>query len=192
MKLIVGLGNVGQEYTATRHNLGFMVVDRLASELGIKFGKQPSIYKAMETAHSQEQGIILLKPHTFMNLSGNAVEPVMHYYKIDPIDVWVAHDELDLPFGTLRIRQGGSSGGHNGLKSIIEQLGENFGRIRLGIGNETLNHPIPAIDFVLQNFTKNESEQLDTVLEQTARLILKHHADGALTDTTFRLLNGTN
>lgn len=188
MKLIVGLGNIGQQYTGTRHNLGFMVVDRLAGELDSKFEKQPSIFKDMEIARNQEQEIILLKPHTFVNLSGKAIQPVMHYYKIDPSDVWVVHDDLDLEFGTLRIRQGGSSGGHNGLKSVIEQIGENFGRIRLGIGNEALNNPIPAIDFVLQKFTKEETGQLNPIIEQTARIILDHHAGGELTDTTFKLV----
>ncbi len=186
MKLIVGLGNVGREYAETRHNVGFMVADFLAGQHGLEFSKQASIFKDMELAKADDY--IVLKPHTMMNLSGRAIQAVAQFYKIDPSDTWVIHDDFDLEFGKLRLRHGGSSGGHNGLRSAIEALGQAFGRIRIGVRNQQFNNPFPAVDFVLQKFTNEEIQQLPKIIEKTSAIILGQLGDGQLTDTSFDLL----
>lgn len=186
MKLIVGLGNIGKEYEATRHNVGFMVADYLAAQASLTFSRQAGIFKEMELAKGD--GYILLKPHTMMNLSGRAIQTVAHYYKIEPADVWVIHDDFDLDFGKLRLRQGGSSGGHNGLKSTIESLGKSFGRVRVGIRNQQFSNPIPAIDFVLQKFASDEQKQLSQVIEKTASIIMTNLNNGSLSDTSYSLI----
>ncbi len=134
MKLIIGLGNPGTEYADTRHNIGFMVVDKLARELGTQAPqwKEEERFGAMTVKIGD---VMLAKPVSFMNRSGEVVSAIMHYYKLTPADVWVIHDDLDLPIGKIRIREKGSSAGHNGVKSIIEQLhSDSFVRFRLGIG----------------------------------------------------------
>ncbi len=166
-----------------------MVADYLAAQANLTFSKQTNIFKEMELARSND--FILLKPHTMMNLSGQAIQAVGHYYKIESQDVWVIHDDFDLDFGKLRLRQGGSSGGHNGLKSIIENIGESFVRIRVGIRNQQFNNPIPAIDFVLQKFTPEEQEKLPLIISESASIILSRLNDGRLTDTSSNLLNGS-
>lgn len=186
MKLIVGLGNIGKNYIATRHNIGFMVADYLAEQTDLTFSKQASIFKDMELAHGNQ--LMLLKPHTMMNLSGQAVHAVVHYYKLSSKDIWVIHDDFDLDFGKLRMRQDGSSGGHNGLKSIIEFLGEDFGRIRVGIHNNKFNNPVPATDFVLQKFSPEEQKQLPSIIHDTAHIVLDHVKEGELKDASFNLL----
>lgn len=188
MKLIVGLGNIGREYAETRHNIGFKIVDYLAKDTGVEFTKQSTIFKDMELARNPNGGFILLKPHTMMNLSGRAVEAAAYFYRIGAQDIWVIHDDFDLEFGTLRIRQGGSSGGHNGLKSIIHAMGEDFGRVRVGVGNSELKNPLPSDVFVLSKFNPSEEKQLDQIIEQTATIVENHINDGELKDTTFKLL----
>jgi len=134
MKLIIGLGNPGTEYADTRHNIGFMVVDKLARELGTQTPqwKEEEKFGAMTVKIGD---VMLAKPVSFMNRSGEVVSAIMRYYKLTPADVWVIHDDLDLPIGKIRIREKGSSAGHNGVKSIIEQLhSDSFVRFRLGIG----------------------------------------------------------
>jgi len=166
MKLIVGLGNPGPKYASTRHNIGFMVVERLARELG---SGQPTWETNtkwnVETAKIGEA--LLVRPLTFMNKSGYAVKAAADYYKLDPSDVWVIHDDIDLPLGKIRIRTGGASGGHNGVDSIIAQLKtDQFTRFRLGIGrgkedikrhtDRNLKHR-GVIDFVLSRFHQGEA-----------------------------------
>lgn len=173
MKLIVGLGNPGSEYSETRHNLGYMVIDKLEEQMkvGLVFEKKLKADVAM-FVHDSET-LILAKPQTFMNLSGESVSKIAKFYKIKTEDVWVISDDLDLDFGKVRVRVGGSSGGHNGLKDIIAKLGEGFTRFRIGIKSSDLDK-VPADKFVLQKFTKNEAEQLDEIIEATTMLI--HHA----------------
>ncbi len=173
MKLIVGLGNPGSEYSETRHNLGYMVIDKLEEQMkvGLVFEKKLKADVAM-FVHDSET-LILAKPQTFMNLSGDCVSKITKFYKIKTEDVWVISDDLDLDFGKVRVRVGGSSGGHNGLKDIIAKLGEGFTRFRIGIKSSDLDK-VPADKFVLQKFTKNEAEQLDEIIEATTMLI--HHA----------------
>lgn len=169
MKLIVGLGNPGDKYKDTRHNVGFMVVEKLAHELGgsdVKWGNEEKHSALM----AKTGDILLMKPTTFMNASGVAVSSAMRFYKLSPEDVWVIHDDLDLPLGKIRIRVGGASAGHHGIDSIIKELGsDKFTRIRLGIGRGTSKngaiadrkmHTSSVIDFVLSRFGKSEAGEL--------------------------------
>lgn len=168
MKLIVGLGNPGKEYNLTRHNVGFMVIDALAEKLGVKLANERKL-KADVAITLRAETLIVAKPTTFMNLSGSAVEKIAQFYKIDPKDMWVISDDLDLEFGKVRLRKGGSSGGHNGLRDIIDKVGEGFVRFRIGIdNNETA---IPAEAFVLQKFSKDEQVRLGKIIDNTLDLL---------------------
>lgn len=166
MKLIVGLGNPGHEYESTRHNIGFMVVEKLSRELvGEAATWEGDSKKNVMTAKVGD--VLLVKPMTFMNKSGFAVKALMDFYKLTPSDVWVIHDDIDLQLGKIKIREKGSSAGHNGVASIIEQLGtDEFVRFRLGIGrgtevegekvNRNLHHR-SVIAFVLSRFKESEA-----------------------------------
>lgn len=189
MKLIVGLGNIGKGYEHTRHNLGFMVVDELISnhdDLPAPANNNKFHAHISEGTLSGEK-VILAKPTTYMNLSGQAVGALAQFYKVAPADVWVIHDELDLTFGKLRVRQGGGTAGHNGLKSIVEAIGDGFGRYRIGIANDTLRNPIAPDAFVLAKFDNQESDALPTIVHQTAGIVIQHLHE-ALTDTTYSLI----
>ena len=171
MKLIVGLGNPTKQYEMTRHNIGFMVIDELAKKLGVTLKSERKL-KAEIAITLRAETLILAKPETFMNLSGTSVQKIAQFYKIKAEDIWVISDDLDLDFGKLRLRQNGSSGGHNGLKDIIEKVGEDFVRFRVGIKNEQ-ESKIPAEDFVLQKFSKSEQAELPEVIEKTLNLIVE-------------------
>lgn len=163
MKLIVGLGNPGNEYKNTRHNIGFMVLDKIAEKLNESFNKENFSGKYFMTNINGEK-TIFLKPQKYMNLSGEVVRDYVLYYKIDLSDIIIIVDDLDLPTGKIRLRTHGSSGGHNGLKNIFSNLGtENIKRIKIGISN---NKDIDTKDYVLGNI-KNEDKKLidDTVLK---------------------------
>ena len=171
MKLIVGLGNIGREYENTRHNIGFMVVDELAKRLGVTFCKEDrSAYCAEYRAPEK---ILIIKPTTYMNLSGIAGGAYANFYHIDPEDIAVIQDDMDLPVGHLRIRRKGSAGGHNGIKSIIGCLNSQaFPRVKLGVGAK----PHPDYDlaaWVLSNFTKEEENLLSGVIERGAQAALE-------------------
>ena len=156
MKLIVGLGNPGPEYEKTRHNVGFMGVDRLAEALHIKIDKQKFQSLLGETNVNGEK-VILLKPMTYMNLSGQAVRASMDWYKPELEDFVVLFDDMDIPLGSIRLRMKGSAGGHNGIKSIIQHIGtQDFQRIKIGIGRP--NRGQEVIRHVLQPFEKQEWE----------------------------------
>lgn len=154
MRMIVGLGNPGREYRDTRHNAGFMVVDEYAGDLGLGFVEE----KRWQSKISRDGNRYLLKPQTFMNESGAAVGKVAAFYKIKPAQVLVLYDDIDLPLGRLRIRGGGSAGGHNGMRSVINHLGtQDFPRLRIGIGTgakETIKH-------VLGKFRDEERSELE-------------------------------
>lgn len=176
MYLIAGLGNPGREYRESRHNFGFMVLDRLAERLNVQFDKEQ--LKALVTTVPYEgRKLLLAKPITYMNDSGKAVVPLMHYYKIPQERLFVVHDDMDLPFGTLRVRPNGSNGGQKGMGSIITQLGsQDFCRLRCGIG-----HPpgqMEVIDFVLNKFSKEDSELLPLVLDKAASCVLDFVTQG--------------
>jgi PTH1 family peptidyl-tRNA hydrolase len=163
MKLIVGLGNIGEKYTWTRHNVGFMVVDKWAIQNDITFKENKKLLCNLVKFKKGSEDIILIKPTTYMNLSGDAISSVMSYYKIAVEDLLVIYDDLSIELGKIRFRPDGSDGGHNGIKSIIKSLGTtNFARLKIGIGPQP---PIPAEDFVLQNFYKSQLDQLKPVLK---------------------------
>ncbi len=168
--LIVGLGNPGRAYAHTRHNVGFMVVSRLAERLGVSFSRLQ--HKALVAqARHEGQRLILAKPQTFMNLSGQAVAPLMRFYKIPPDRLLVAYDDLDLPPLTLRLRPKGGHGGHKGMRDIIERLGtQDFPRLRVGIGRPPGR--MAAADYVLQDFAPAEQEMLPPLLDRAAEGIL--------------------
>ena len=155
--LVVGLGNIGNEYAHTRHNLGFMVLDAWAQASNILF--EPGRYGSVATVSYKGRKLHLLKPSTYMNLSGNAVRYWIQKIKLPLSNVIIICDDLNLPFGTVRMRLQGSDGGHNGLKNIQECLGtKQFARIRIGIGNDF--HPGEQIDFVLGKLSEEQEEQI--------------------------------
>jgi peptidyl-tRNA hydrolase, PTH1 family len=169
MKLLVGLGNIGEPYRQTRHNLGFMVLDRLVDQqTWPRPGTQSNFFGQIAQIATPENQLILLKPSTMMNLSGKAVAATAAYYRVPVDSVWVIYDDLDLAFGTLRTRHGGGSGGHNGVSSIIKALGPDFGRIRVGIGRPAST--VDAADFVLSRFTPDEAKLLPALIDRAAQL----------------------
>lgn len=166
--LIVGLGNIGEEYRDTRHNIGFNVLDALAKASNIVF--TDGRYGATTTLSIKGRTLILLKPSTYMNLSGNAVRYYMQKEKIALENVLVVVDDLALPFGTLRLKGKGSDAGHNGLKHIASTLGtENYARLRFGIGNDFPRGG--QIDFVLGNFTEEDMKTMDERLEMAGEIV---------------------
>jgi PTH1 family peptidyl-tRNA hydrolase len=174
--LIVGLGNPGREYRETRHNIGFMLLDRLTVKLNAHFTRLQS--KALvASANYQERKIILAKPQTFMNLSGQSVQGLMHFYKLPLENLLIAHDDLDLPVGTIRIRPDGGSAGQKGMISILERLGtDEFARIRLGIGRPPGQMQAP--DYVLQDFSEVEMAIISETLNRAMEAALTWFTDG--------------
>ena len=156
MKIIIGLGNIGREYENTRHNAGFMAIDKLAQMLEMDFNQEKfSAYFAKKKIDGED--IILLKPTTYMNNSGIALRQCMDFYKVSSEDILVLYDDMDMPVGKLRLRQKGSAGGHNGIKSIISHIGtQEFDRI-------------PVVDWVLGKFPQEQQEDLNHALEQAAK-----------------------
>ena len=166
MRLVVGLGNPGREYAATRHNVGFMVVDELARRDG-NVGFRRRFRADVGEARYPGGKLILLKPQTYMNLSGNAVREAVNWYRVPREDILVVFDELDLPFGTVRLKRGGGEGGHNGLRSITRSTGtKDYLRVRVGIGRPPGRQD--AADFVLRDFSSAERKELDLVLVEAA------------------------
>ena len=161
MNLIVGLGNPEEKYKNNRHNIGFMVIDSLLDDLSYthinKQNFQGDLYKYTNT--------LLLKPHTFMNLSGQSVRAVSDYFK--PENIVVIHDDLDIPFGAMRFKYGGGNGGHNGLKSIDEHIGRDYFRVRIGIGKP--NDKSKVVSHVLSDFSKEQKENLDKIIENAKK-----------------------
>ena len=158
MKLVVGLGNPGREYKNTRHNIGFMVLDYYLGKVAWKNKMESNFYST--TINNEE--VIFIKPLTYMNLSGMAVSKVVKFYKIKMEDILIIQDDLDLKIGTYKIKKNSSSGGHNGIKSIISELNsEEFGRLKIGIDK---NATIPVDKYVLSSFTKFQTWFLDEIL----------------------------
>lgn len=164
MWLIVGLGNPGDQYSHTRHNVGFMAVDALLSRLehGQKF--QPSFKGFARKTAVEGYGVLLLKPQTYMNLSGESVQPAAAFHHISPEHIIVLHDEMDLPFGEVRLKKSGGHGGHNGLRNIIKHLGPDFLRIRMGIGKPEQKGTEAA--YVLGGYRKDEAAALSGQIER--------------------------
>lgn len=161
MRLFVGLGNPGAKYAGNRHNIGFMAVDRIAADHGFAPWRARFQGAASEGTLAGER-VTLLKPGTFMNLSGQSVNEAMRFYKLSPADIVVFHDELDLAPFKCRVKQGGGHAGHNGLRSIHAHLGEAYRRVRLGIGHP--GHKDRVADYVLSDFAKAERDGLDDLL----------------------------
>lgn len=177
MKLIVGLGNPGKKYETTRHNVGFRVSDELHRRWGFPEFKAR---KEAEFSKGEEWGenVILLKPQTFMNLSGEAVAEAISYHKIEAAEgLWVIHDEIDLPLGSVRLQRNVSAAGHNGVKSIIERIGhQDFVRFRLGVGRPP--GPLPVEDYVVMPFAEIERETAEAMIKKAADAIETALKDG--------------
>lgn len=183
--LVVGLGNPGRSYIHTRHNLGFMVADRLADDFGMQWHKGRGEYRV---ASGKWDGVpvILAKPQTFMNLSGSAVVQLKNYYKIETSALLIICDDINLPFGCIRLRSRGSNGGHNGLASIITHLGtQNFARLRIGVGSDY--HYGKMKDHVLRKFKKAEMEELDSVITNAAKATISFVIEGL--EKTMNIFN---
>ncbi len=165
--LVVGLGNPGDNYARTRHNLGFMVADLLAARLGAKFKAHKRSGAEVVSGRLAGHSVLLAKPRCFMNESGRQVGPLAKFYSVAPADIIVIHDDLDLDFGRIRLKIGGGEGGHNGLRSVVAALGtKDFQRVRIGIGRPP-GRKDPAA-FVLENFTATERPEVPTICEQAA------------------------
>ena len=165
MKAIIGLGNPEVKYKNTRHNVGFMVLDKWAVDNNLTFKEEKKLKCFLTKFNHNGEDILLVKPTTFMNLSGEAVIAVANYYKIDIKDILIIFDDLSLDLGKIRFRANGSDGGHNGIKSIIQHLGtKDFARLKIGIGPQP---PIPSESFVLQNFPKDKLDELKEVLKRS-------------------------
>jgi len=178
--LIVGLGNIGKEYEGTRHNIGFEAVDRFAADQGIDSWIDKKDLKCrMASGQVGDVKVILIKPTTFMNLSGEAVQAVMNFYKISPEYLVVVHDELDIPFGQIRTRVGGSAAGHNGIKSVTQHMGENYGRVRIGIGPK-LHEQQDSADFVLGKFSAEQQAQMKNLTREASAILSEFVYGGKL------------
>ncbi len=173
-KIVVGLGNPGKKYDNTRHNIGFCAIDDLAESLGVKIikSKFDALYAIAEI---DEQKILLLKPQTYMNLSGQSVNKAAKYYKLESKDVIVIYDDVSLDVGKLRMRDQGSAGGHNGIKSIIDYIGQNFPRVKVGVGDKP-NPNYDMANWVLSNFTQSEKKIINARFDdirQAVKLIIE-------------------
>ena len=169
MKVVIGLGNPGKKYEKTRHNIGFIAVDNLRKKMNIS-DEREKFQAFVSEKNIDGEKVIFLKPQTFMNLSGNSVIEIVNFYKLDPKkDIIVIYDDMDLSFGDIRIREKGSSGGHNGIKSIISHIGEEFIRIKCGIGAKEKD----AVEHVLGEFNQTEQKDLDEILEKINNCVIE-------------------
>lgn len=176
MKLIVGLGNKGKAYENTRHNIGFLCVDAFVKEFEIgEWKPEKKFFGQVAYGHFKNEKVIVLKPDTYMNLSGKAVQAIQQFYKIEPENICVFFDDVDLSFGTIRFREKGGSGGHNGVKSLISVLGESFKRIKIGVKNP-LKDQRDTADFVLGQWTKEEQESLLEIQKKAIDMYLEHQS----------------
>ena len=180
MKLITALGNIGDKYNFTRHNAGFMAVDYWSVNENFSFKTENKLKCMLTKIKYNNNDIIIIKPTTYMNLSGEALSQVMNYYKIDISDILVIYDDINLDLGRLRYRPSGSDGGHNGIKSIIQHTGTNkFDRLKIGIGPQP---NLPSEVFVLQNFTSEQTPLLKETLKKAVESI-KFYLDNGIEKT---------
>lgn len=187
--VIVGLGNIGKEYDKTRHNIGFEVVDALV-ETREEFGgwQDKKDFKAHFTSGQfSDTRIVVVKPTTLMNLSGEAVAAVANFYKLPSSQIMVVADELDIKFGQIRTQVGGSSAGHNGVQSVIDRVGDNFARLRIGIGPKTPAQ-IDSSDFVLAKFNKSELEKMDDLRKEAVAVLIEFIFSGQTNKETRSFL----
>jgi len=185
LNLIVGLGNPGRQYEMTRHNVGFMVLDRLAAQAGVAFETKP---KWQSHLAKLPNGTLLLKPQTFMNLSGRAVQQILSFHKWEPTQMLVVYDDAALPLGNLRFREKGSHGGHNGIRSILQHLGtDGFPRLKIGIGGSDEGE---MVGHVLGNFRLEERELLENPLASAVSAVqVAHSQDVATAANRFNTRN---
>jgi PTH1 family peptidyl-tRNA hydrolase len=186
--LVVGLGNPGSAYRSTRHNIGFMTVDALATRLHSQVSrKEAGALVGQARVPGADADVVLVKPQTFMNLSGRAVAPLLRKHGVAPQDLWVIHDDIDLPFGRLRIRRGGGAGGNKGINSIMESLGgeRDFVRLRMGVGRPD---PDEAVEYVLGVFPDDERERLPAFIDLTLEAVVTGLVEGL--DTSMNRYNG--
>ena len=185
--LLIGLGNPGREYRDNRHNVGFMFIDRLIVRLNAR-GMKVQSKAIVTTATYEEHKLILAKPQTYMNLSGQSAQGLLHFYKLPMENMLVAHDDLDIPFGTIRSRPGGGPGGQRGMASTIEQLGsKGFPRLRIGIGRPPGR--MDPSDYVLQNFSRDEMKSLSAIIDRASDAALEFVVNGL--DKAMNKYNGS-
>lgn len=172
MKAIIGLGNPGKDYEKTRHNVGFLVVDALAKKLGAAFRPKRAIQAEVAEAVMNEKRILLVKPQTFMNVSGKSVAGVLSKYPVKSNELFIVYDDADLPFGDLRFKSSGSSAGHRGMESILAQFPKNtaIARLRIGIGRPE-NKDVPLDQFVLQSWNTAEQKTLPGIIDEALKKI---------------------
>jgi PTH1 family peptidyl-tRNA hydrolase len=187
MKIIFAQGNPGAQYSHSRHNVGFMMLDQIAAEHGLTFTKKPKFYADVAEDTIAGEKILLIKPTTFYNETGQSARALVDFYKLTPAtDVLVVHDDLALPFGTIRIRAKGSDAGNNGIKSLNSHLGTDYARLRIGIYNE-LRDRVNDADFVLSNFTKNEADLFNDTIGQKVRESIELFCAGKLDAVSHKL-----
>ena len=187
LKLIVGLGNPGDEYADTRHNIGFKFINAMIKASSTDVSKKTTLKSHLYQVTMNEASFICIKPQTYMNLSGEAVQAVMNFYKIEPNEICIVTDDLDIDFGTVRVRKQGGAGTHNGMKSVIQMLGtQDFTRLRLGIGPKP--EYMDSRDFVLQRFGMTEQDPLPDMLDRIRDLFIKHMNDPV--DVLMNRMNG--
>lgn len=186
MYIIAGLGNPGKKYENTRHNMGFIAIDLLAEEFGIKVDKL-KFKSLVGEGRIAGQRVLLMKPQTYMNLSGEAIREAVNFYKIDPEELIVIYDDIDIPTGTFRIRKKGSAGTHNGMRSVVYQIqSDQFPRVRVGIGSET---KMDLINYVVGGISKSERELLEDSLVKSAKAaacIVEKGIDKAMNEYNVR------
>lgn len=184
--LIIGLGNPGKEYDGTRHNIGFEAIDAFAKANNFDpWINKKDLRCQMAMSRLGDIQVVAIKPTTFMNLSGEAVQAVAHFYKIPAERILAVYDEIDIDFGQIRLRIGGSSAGHNGVKSLMEHLGEGFGRVRVGIGPKT-HEKMDSADFVLAKFSKEQEAQLQNLTRETTAILTEYAFGDAQLPTETR------
>jgi len=185
--LIVGLGNPGKEYDLTRHNVGFHILDKFVDKQTEMEGWVDK--KDLKCHISQGQfgdtRVYVIKPTTFMNLSGESVQAVANFFKVSPDNIAVIHDELDIAFGQIRLRVSGGSAGHNGIKSVTQHISDNYGRIRVGIGPKSPAQ-MDSADFVLQRFSTDEQEQLTNLVKESSAILTEFIYSGQVIPTETR------
>lgn len=182
--LIVGLGNIGEQYDSTRHNIGFDCIDEFARQQGFpSWQKKADLKCHLSKQNIGQTHVILIKPTTYMNESGQAVQAVAKYFKIANSSIIVMHDDLDINFGQIKTKVGGGSAGNNGIKSLIQHLGEDFGRIRIGVKNELLEK-MDSADFVLAKFNKEEKTEIPKLKREVSAILTEYTANTQLESTT--------
>jgi PTH1 family peptidyl-tRNA hydrolase len=179
LKVVVGLGNPGLQYEFSRHNIGFRIIDNLAREIEIEFKKVKSYDSLISRGKINNYNLRLVKPQTYMNLSGKSVNKIVSYYRISFQDLLIVYDDLNLELGQIRIRKRGSAGGHKGVESIIQYLNsEDIPRLRIGIGKPSINSNFDYTSYVLSNFDNNEKDKISEVIQLSTEAIKTIIEDG--------------